>query len=184
MIRRTRDPVLEPQPAMRTPVQRTLVLLALLALPAAPAAGADLVEGVGLSAGVFNVLNSDHTAEGGFELRLRPLLEGTGRRAWVLRPAAGAMANGDGGVYGYAGFRLEIPLGERWLLVPQTAAGVYDRGDGKELGGSVQFRSGLELSYRLSEAHSLGAVFYHLSNAGLEEPNPGSESLALVWSWR
>lgn len=161
-----------------------LLLLALLAAPAAPAAGADLVDGFGLSAGVFNVLNSDSSAEAGFELRLRTLFEGTSERPWVLRPAVGAMANGDGGLYGYAGFRLELPLGERWLLVPQTAAGVYDRGDGKELGGSVQFRSGLELGYRFTEAHRLGAVFYHLSNAGLEDPNPGSESLALIWSWR
>jgi hypothetical protein len=64
------------------------------------------------------------------------------------------------------------------------AAGYYERGDEKELGGSVQFRSGLELSYRLSPAHSVGAVFYHLSNAGLERPNPGSESLVLFWAWR
>ena len=163
-----------------------LPLLVLLAMPAGtpPASAADLVEGFGLSAGVFNVLNSDTSAEGGFELRLRLLYEGAGELEWVLRPAVGGMANGEGGLYGYAGFRLEIPLGERWLLVPQTAAGVYDRGDGKELGGSVQFRSGLELSCRVTEAHSLGAVFYHLSNAGLERPNPGSESLALVWSWR
>lgn len=163
-----------------------LPLLTLLAVASAPppARAADLVEGFALSAGVFNVLDADSSAEGGFELRLRPLYEGVGERAWVLRPAAGAMANTDGGLYGYAGFRLELPLGERWLLVPQTAAGVFDRGDGKELGGSIQFRSGLELCYRLDEAHTLGVVFYHLSNAGLERPNPGSESLALVWSWR
>jgi hypothetical protein len=157
--------------------------LALL-VPEAPASAANLVEGIGLSAGTFNVLNSDSSAEAGFELRVRPFYEGTGERGWILRPAVGGMATTDGGIYGYAGFRLELPLGERWLLVPQTAAGLYDRGDAKELGGSIQFRSGLELSYRLTEAHSLGAVFYHLSNAGLEEPNPGSESLALVWSWR
>lgn len=171
---------------MRSPGQRlraALVLLSILA-PASPAPAADLVDGFGLSAGVFNVLNSDSAAEAGFELRLRTLFEGTSERPWVLRPAVGAMATTDGTLYGYAGFRLEIPLGERWVLVPQTAAGVYDRGDGKELGGSIQFRSGLELDFRLTEAHSLGAVFYHLSNAGLEEPNPGSESLALVWSWR
>lgn len=171
---------------MRSPGQRlraALVLLSILA-PAAPASAADLVDGFGLSAGVFNVLNSDSAAEAGFELRLRTLFEGTSERPWVLRPAVGAMATTDGTLYGYAGFRLEIPLGERWVLIPQTAAGVYDRGDGKELGGSIQFRSGLELGFRLTEAHSLGAVFYHLSNAGLEERNPGSESLALVWSWR
>lgn len=161
-----------------------LLLVASLGGTAAPARAADLVEGFALSAGVFNVLNDADTGEGGFEVRFRPLFEGTWARPWVLGTALGAMANTDGGLYGYAGFRLEVPVGERWLLVPQTAAGVYDRGDGKDIGGSIQFRSGLELAYRLTEAHSLGAVFYHLSNAGLERPNPGSESLALVWSWR
>lgn len=167
-------------------LRSALPLLALAVLAATPpaASAADLVDGFALSAGAFNVLNEDTSAEGGFELRLRPYYEGAGELAWVLRPAAGGMINTEGGLYGYAGFRLELPLGERWLLVPQTAAGIYDRGDGKELGGSVQFRSGLELCYRLGEGHALGAVFYHLSNAGLERPNPGSESLALVWSWR
>ena len=161
-----------------------LAVLAAAALDPAPARGEDLVDGFSLSAGVFNVLNQERSAEAGFELRLRPLWEGTAERPWVLRPAAGAMATSDEAIYGYAGFRLEIPLGERWTVVPQTAAGYYERGDGKELGGSVQFRSGLELSYRLSPAYSVGAVFYHLSNAGLERPNPGSESLVLFWAWR
>ncbi len=161
----------------------TALTAALLAAPP-PTHAEDLVDGFALSAGVFNVLNEDRAGEAGFELRLRSLLEGAGERQWVLRPAAGAMATSDSTIYGYAGFRLEIPLSERWTVTPQTAAGWYERGDGKELGGEVQFRSGLELSYRVSPASSVGAVFYHLSNAGLERPNPGSESLILFWSWR
>lgn len=160
-----------------------LLLLAAFAGPV-PASAEDLVDGLAISAGAFNVLDTDRSAEAGFELRLRPLWEGTAERPWILRPAVGAMATTEEALYGYAGFRLEIPLGERFVLTPQTAAGYYERGDEKELGGSVQFRSGLELAYRLSPAHSVGAVFYHLSNAGLERPNPGSESLILFWSWR
>lgn len=164
------------------PIAALLLVGAVLAAPS-PARAADLVEGVALSAGVFNVLNSDTSAEGGFELRLRPLWQGTAARPWVVRPAAGAMATTESALYGYAGFRLEVPLGERWAASLQSAAGVYDRGDDKDLGGSIQFRSGLEVSYRLDLGHRVGAVFYHLSNAGLERPNPGSESLVLFWSW-
>ena len=159
---------------------------ALLAPPPAAADGA--IEEVAVTAGVFNVLNVERSAEAGFELRLRSFWESSDRSSlgagWVLRPAAGAMATSEGALYGYAGFRLEVPLGARWLLVPQSAAGYYERGDEKELGGSVQFRSGLELAYAPSRRHRVGAVFYHLSNAGLERPNPGSESLVLYWSWR
>jgi len=157
-------------------------LVALLAAPTA-ARAANPVESFALSAGGFNVLNSDSSGEAGFEIRFRPLWIGTADFPWVLRTAAGGMGTTDGALYGYAGFRLEVPVGERWTLTPQTAAGVYDRGDEKELGGSVQFRSGLELSYRVTPGHRVGAVFYHLSNAGLERPNPGSESLVLFWAW-
>lgn len=170
---------------MKRSILSVAVLVLLAALAGPPAARAQgLVDGLALSAGAFNVLNEDRAAEAGFELRLRPLWEGTADRPWIVRPAVGAMATVDEAIYGYAGFRLEIPLGERFVLAPQTAAGYYERGDGKELGGSVQFRSGLELAYRLSPAHSVGAVLYHLSNAGLERPNPGSESLILFWAWR
>lgn len=159
-----------------------LLLSAVLVAPP-PARAADLVDGFALSAGAFGVLNGEPSGEGGFELRLRPLWEGTAGLPWVLRPAAGAMATTDGALYGYAGFRFELPAGDRWIFALQSAAGVYDRGDEKDLGGSIQFRSGLEASYRVYLGHRVGALFYHLSNAGLERPNPGSESLVLFWSW-
>lgn len=166
---------------------RAVAALAVTCCLTGPAAAEDAVTGFAVSAGVFNVLNADTSTEGGLEVRFRPLWEGgTVRRpdaAWVLRPAAGGMMTSEGAVYGYAGFRLEIPLTERWTLVPQTGAGVYDHGDDKDLGGSLQFRSGLELSYRLGRENRLGAVFYHLSNAGFENTNPGAESLILQWSW-
>lgn len=180
---------IEPTPRPSRRALRLLTILAVAGYLAAtvagpvPARAADLVEGLALSAGAFSVLNSDTSTEGGLELRLRPLAQGTSELPWVLRPAAGAMATTEGAVYGYAGFRLEVPAGERWTLTPQTAAGVYEQGDEKDLGGSIQFRSGLELSYQVSPGTSVGAVFYHLSNAGLERPNPGSESLVLFWSW-
>lgn len=158
-----------------------LLWVALVAPP--PARAADLVEGVAVSAGAFEVFNGDPSGEAGFELRLRPLWQGTAAEPWVLRPAAGAMATTEGALYGYAGFRLEVPGGDRWLFTIQSAAGVYDRGDEKDLGGSIQFRSGLEASYLVNLGHRVGVVLYHMSNAGLERPNPGSESLVLFWSW-
>ena len=166
---------------------RAVAALAMSLCLTGPVAAEDAVTGFAVSAGVFNVLNADTSAEGGLEIRFRPLWEGGPARrpdaAWIVRPAAGGMVTSEGAVYGYAGFRLEIPLGERWTLVPQTGAGIYDRGDDKNLGGSVQFRSGLELSYALGRENRLGVVFYHLSNAGIERPNPGAESLVLQWSW-
>lgn len=161
---------------------RHLVLAGLLGLllPAAPASAG--LEAVALSAGGFDVVDGDREAvEAGIELAWRPrALRLFGRTLSVI-PVIGAMATEDSSAYGYGGWRLDLPLGERFVATPQLAAGFYERGDGKELGGSVQFRSGIELAWRASPRHRLGLLLYHLSNAGLRSSNPGSESVVLTW---
>jgi hypothetical protein len=82
----------------------------------------------------------------------------------------------DGGNYSYAGGRYEFLLGDRWCLAPSFTAGVYAPG-GVDLGGPLEFRSGLDVLYRLTPDLSFGAGFYHLSNGGLYSRNGGSESL-------
>jgi hypothetical protein len=103
------------------------------------------------------------------------------KRGWTLVPAFGAMASEADTAYGWAGGSLQIPLSSRWGLVPQIGAGVYRQGDGKNLGGSLEFRSGLEVVFRASDALRVGAEFYHLSKAGLHELNPGVNSLVLTF---
>ena len=171
------------------PLRFAPALVAAAALTAAltvplPAGAANLVDGVALSAGTFNVLKSERSGEVGFELRMRQVGQGTAELPWVLRPVAGGMTTTENALYGYLGFRVELPARGRWVITPQWAAGVYDRGNDKDLGGSIQFRSGLELAYEMNPGSRVGAVFYHLSNAGLEPNNPGSESLVVFWSWR
>ncbi len=174
-------------------VPSKLAVLALLAAGAlglfapsgarAEPAGPALTE-VGVWAGRFDAGETDATDELGLELRFRPFWQGSAPFAWRLGPALGAMATDQHGAFGYAGFRLELPLGERWRLVPQSGGGLYHQGDGKDLGGAVEFRSGLELDLRLGAAQDLGLILYHLSNAGLYGHNPGEETLALLWTWR
>lgn len=142
-------------------------------------------EWVSGSAGASEVLDSVNALEAGLELRF------AARRfrllpRWLpdLIPTAGTMASSKGTLYAYGGFRFELPLGERWVLSPGTAAGLYYRNRGKDLGGPVEFRSHLELAYRLPGSARLGLCFYHLSNAGLFDHNPGTESLVLTWTAR
>jgi hypothetical protein len=68
--------------------------------------------------------------------------------------------------------------------VPFTGAGLYEEGDGKDLGGPVEFRSGLEVAVRAGARWWVGLSYYHLSNAVLYDRNPGEESLVLVVSRR
>jgi hypothetical protein len=143
---------------------------------------------VAAGAGPFDVLENDSTTELGVELRYRPVLRGSSPIPWRIVPAWGALITAEHSAYLYVGTRLELPLGKRlggrWRLVPQSGVGLYRLGDGKDLGGPVEFRSGLELDLRLGAGHDLGLVFYHLSNAVLYDHNPGEESLALQWTWR
>lgn len=46
----------------------------------------------------------------------------------------------------------------------------------------MEFRSGLEIAYRLANGHRVGMIYYHLSHANIYEDNPGSNSLVFTWS--
>lgn len=167
-----------------------LLPFAAAGLAGSPARAAEPVE-VHASAGRFNVLNRDPLPEAGWEVSFGPRRFHwlTRRLRWLpdLSPTVGAMATSDGALYAYAGFRIGMPLGETgtWRFNPQWAAGLYDPPPGgRSLGGPVEFRSGIELSRQVRNGARIGLLFYHLSNAGFYERNPGSESLVLTYTAR
>lgn len=135
--------------------------------------------------GAFEILDGVSAFETGWELQFASRRFSVLPR-WMpeLSPTAGVMASSRGVLYPYTGLRADIPLGERWIFSPGTAAGIYYRGHGKNLGGAVEFRSQVELSYRLPWDGRIGLCFYHLSNGGLFGFNPGTESLILTYSAR
>ena len=98
-----------------------------------------------------------------------------------LVPILGISANADDAFWGFAGFRWDFRLGEKWIVTPTFATSLYEEGDSKDLGHTIEFRSGLEIARRLGKGR-LGVCLYHLSNASLSDHNPGSESLILTWS--
>jgi lipid A 3-O-deacylase len=163
----------------------TGLILGLLVILAVLAPGAAVAAELALSAGVHNVVDGGDSGEAGLELRGAPFhVPYLPRFVPDPVPVAGFMVTSESLAYGFAGFRVDVPAGERWLLTPGFAAGVFRRGDGADLGGPVEFRSSLEVAYRLGAASRLGLAFYHLSNAGLYDHNPGSESLVLSWTVR
>ena len=160
------------------------VILAALAvfLVTVPAAAQESSEGDSVRwnfyAGAFDIIDSDKAIEAGFEHRFEPFT--LWRQTFV--PMAGIAATDEESVWAYAGLRWELSLG-RWVVAPNFAASLYEDGDGKDLGGVIEFRSGLEVARRLQNGSRVGLLFYHLSNARIYELNPGSESLVLSWSW-
>ena len=103
-------------------------------------------------------------------------------RLWMLQPLAGVMVTFDGGVYAYGGFGLDLFFGRRWVVTPSLAAGLYGEGGGKDLGSVVEFRSGVQIAYRFDDRARLGVLFHHISNAGIDDRNPGANTLMLTYS--
>ena len=79
-----------------------------------------------------------------------------------------------GGV-GYA-YTLSIRPENRFLQF-HTMAGLYDKGDGVDLGGPIEFRSGIEVGYQARSGVRMGLGVDHRSNAGLYSTNPGLETV-------
>ena len=140
-------------------------------------------ERVVASSGVFEPIVDGGSYEIGAELQFAPRrFRLFPERLPDLVPTAGVMAGAQGSLYVYGGFRFDFPLGERWTVSPGTAAGLYYQSDKFDLGGPLEFRTNIELAYQLPRGARLGLCFYHLSNGGLFELNPGSESLVLTYS--
>lgn len=154
-------------------------LAAALGLAAArPAAAGGEADLAALAFGPFNV-NGSGNGERALELRAeyRPAWS-----LWLIRPLAGLTVTTDGGLYGYAGLLADVPLGAHLRLTPSFAAGLYGEGQGVDLGSVVEFRSGIEVAWRFDNAVRVGVSFYHLSNAGIGEQNPGTEVASLVFA--
>ncbi len=82
----------------------------------------------------------------------------------------------------YLGFYRDVPLGGGLVFTPATAFGFLSGGDAARFGGTLQFRTSLELGYTLGDGSRLGLAIQHVSNAGLEQPNKGSNTQMLTWT--
>jgi len=169
---------------MRLPL--TLLLLFIL-IPAALAGESPLTaaeEGenriiFGLSQ--YNPLGAqsfDHRYGFRMELRLGDV------HIWKLHPWLGVESLPMQAGYIGGGLETDIDLNENWVMTLQTGAGYLD--DGVEHytnqiypPAGFEFRSQIELAYKLEGGGRLGVGFAHISDAGLRKPNPGVETLSL-----
>jgi lipid A 3-O-deacylase len=102
---------------------------------------------------------------------------------WRASTVSGLVASARGSFYMYGGLQLRFPLPYGIAASPSLAAGVYEEGSGLDLGHFLEFRSALLLEVPVSSRIRLSAVYYHLSNAGLADRNPGTEGAGLGLSF-
>lgn len=145
--------------------------------PAAQAQGkgGDDPSFLAVSAGYHDIADDYDAFEGRIEYR-------HGEKFWIFKPVIGVLATHDEAVMGYAGVLVDIYFGRRWVLTPAFTPGLYRKGDGKDLGGTVEFKSQIELSYRFDDRSRLGIGISHISNASIYDSNPGTETVFLTYA--
>jgi lipid A 3-O-deacylase len=160
-------------------VKHTLLTTVSACLFAASLSSASFAQDyISLNAGDWNALRSgqQHAFQYGAEYRFSEIEYG-------IRPMVGAFYTSKNAGYVYGGLDWDVALIPNQLyLVPNFAVGAYKEGDAKQLGGPLEFRSGIELDYQFPNAQQLGVALNHISNAGIYSHNSGEESVIATYS--
>ena len=98
---------------------------------------------------------------------------------WTIAPFVGVSATAEGGVYGYAGLYADIMLTDHIFVMPSFAAGAFADGGGKDMGSAIEFRSSITAGYRFDGGIRVGAFYNHISNAGIDDRNPGADTAGI-----
>lgn len=90
----------------------------------------------------------------------------------------GVSATSDGELWGGVGQALTYTFAnDRLYTQLHSMVGLYEKGSGVDLGGPIEFRSGIEFGYVNRYGTRMGISVDHRSNAGLYGNNPGLETV-------
>lgn len=101
---------------------------------------------------------------------------------WIFKPFFGVMATSDEAFNAFAGIRLDLYFGRRFVVTPSFAPTLYHDGNGKDLGHTIEFRSMIDFAYRFDDRSRVGIGIYHLSNASISDNNPGTEVISVHYA--
>tara|TARA_Y100001958_G_scaffold138190_1_gene111245 strand:+ start:276 stop:779 length:504 start_codon:yes stop_codon:yes gene_type:complete len=98
-----------------------------------------------------------------------------------FKPVTGAFMTGDSSVYFYTGIEGQYGIGPLKIL-PSFAPGYYEKGDGKDLGSVLEFKSEIKVGLELFENSKLSYSYSHISNNDWGEKNPGTDNEYITFS--
>ena len=98
-----------------------------------------------------------------------------------LNPVIGGFVTAKSATMFYSGFETNIGKDSIYLNL-SSSAGIYSNGDGKDLGNTLQFKSEVNLFYKLGKSSRVGLGSHHISNAGLSSVNPGTNNFYLIFN--
>ncbi len=100
-----------------------------------------------------------------------------------FKPHVGLFFSSDSAGYVYGGVGYPFEINDTWSITPSLSAGYYNQGADVDLGYDVEFYSQLKLEYQLNNKAKIGLGIGHISNADLDDKNPGAETAYLSYSF-
>lgn len=102
----------------------------------------------------------------------------TGIAHGPFQTIAGLSYSSLGDLWAGIGHSYTIGAGDQGLFAEFHAmTGIYERQGGPDLGGPIEFRSGVEVGYQWPSGWRAGLSYDHRSNAELYAHNPGIETI-------
>ena len=98
-----------------------------------------------------------------------------------FKPISGAFMTGNSSIYLYTGVEGEygiVPL----KILPSFSPGYYEKGDGKDLGSVLEFKSEVKVGFDIFENSKLSYSYSHISNNDWGETNPGTDNQQITFS--
>ena len=96
-------------------------------------------------------------------------------------PVSGGFMTGDNSVYLYTGVEGQYGIG-RLKILPSFTPGYYEKGNGKDLGSALEFKSEIKLGLDIFENSRLGYSYSHISNNEWGDRNPGTDNQHITFS--
>tara|TARA_B110000858_G_C17668189_1_gene410592 strand:- start:73 stop:567 length:495 start_codon:yes stop_codon:yes gene_type:complete len=96
-------------------------------------------------------------------------------------PITGAFITDKSSMYLYTGFQVQYEMGPL-NITPSFAPGYYKKGDGKDLGSNLEFKSEVSFSIDVFKNSTLGYSYSHVSNNDWGNINPGIDNKSISFS--
>ena len=96
-------------------------------------------------------------------------------------PVTGAFITGKGSTYLYTGVEAEYDVGI-FKISPSFTPGYYQKGDGKDLGDVLEFKSEVKVGIDIFDNSKIGYSYSHISNNNWGSTNPGTDNQSINFS--
>ena len=96
-------------------------------------------------------------------------------------PVTGGFITGNSSIYLYIVVEGQYGIGPLKIL-PSFTPGYYQKGDGKDLGSALEFKSEIKFGIDIFENSKIGYSYSHISNNDWGDTNPGTDNQQITFS--